>query len=352
MELQNSFIKGADVSHLLQLEDFGAQFYDNGIAKDCLHILKDHGFNAIRIKVWNDPGNPLHFPANQSDPHGYNDKSHAVELAARAFHMGFRIMIDFHYSDWWADPAKQYIPHEWQGLALPDLKEAVYQFTCDVLSVLQMKGVTPEWVQIGNEITNGMMWHMGSTSNWNNLAELLKQGYRAVKTVNNDSKVVLHLDQGGNNEITKTWFDNAVSRGVPFDTIGLSFYPNWHGSLDDLQHNMHDLAARYDTDIIIAETAYPWTAQNGDPQENTYTHTGPLTYEMSPAGQTAFLQELVKRIKACPDNKGIGFFYWEPEMIPVPGAGWKLGEGDQWDNVTLFDFHGNALSSLHAIKDY
>ena len=138
-----SFIKGADVSALLQIEDKGGKFYDNGVQKDCLQILEEHGFNAIRIKVWNDPGNPSYFPANQSDPHGYNNKAHVVELAKRASRMGFKIMIDFHYSDWWADPGKQYTPHAWSGMGVSSTSTALYDYTCDVLSTLKSNGVAP-----------------------------------------------------------------------------------------------------------------------------------------------------------------------------------------------------------------
>jgi arabinogalactan endo-1,4-beta-galactosidase len=347
-----SFTKGADVSTLLQIEDRGGKFYDHGVQKDCLQILEDHGFNAIRIKVWNDPGNPNYYPANQSDPHGYNNAAHVMELAKRASRMGFKIMLDFHYSDWWADPGKQYTPHAWSSMDVSSMSAALYDYTCDVLSALKSNGVIPEWAQVGNEITNGMCWDTGRTSNWNDLARLLKSGCHAVKTVNSSTQVVLHLDHGGNSSMFRAWFDNAIARGVQFDVIGMSYYPQWHGSLTDLQNNMNDLQSRYDKDILIVETAYPWTWQNGDSEANAITSTGLVTYPASAAGQKQFLDDLVERIKAVPDGRGTGFFYWEPEWIPVAGAGWKYGAGNQWDNATLFDFEGNALSSIEAISAY
>jgi arabinogalactan endo-1,4-beta-galactosidase len=346
------FIKGADVSTLLQIEDKGGKFYDHGVLKDGLQILEDHGFNAIRIKVWNDPGNPNYYPANQSDPHGYNNTAHVVELAERAKRKGFRIMIDFHYSDWWADPGKQYTPHAWSSMDVSSMSAALYDYTCDVLSALKSNGVIPEWVQVGNEITNGMCWDTGRTSNWNDLARLLKSGYNAVKAVSSSTQVVLHLDHGGNNSMFRAWFDNAIARGVQFNVIGMSYYTQWHGSLTDLQNNMNDLQSRYDKDIIIVETAYPWTWQNGDSEANAITSTGLVTYPASAAGQKQFLDDLVGRVKAVPNGRGAGFFYWEPQWIPVAGAGWKYGAGDQWDNATLFDFEGNALSSIEAISAY
>jgi arabinogalactan endo-1,4-beta-galactosidase len=346
------FVKGADVSHLLQLEDFGGRFYDGGVPKDLLQILKDHGVNAIRIKVWNDPGNPCCYPANQSDPAGYNNPAHATQLAVRAKNVGFRIMIDFHYSDWWADPGKQTMPHEWEGQNITQLCNSLHTFTHRTLNTLKNNGVIPEWVQVGNEITGGMMWPVGSTDNWDDLAALLKEGYSATKAVDPSIKVVLHYDNGGDNSGCIWWFDQAQSCGVEWDVIGLSYYPQWHGSLSAVGSNMDSLSARYGKDVMIVETAYPWTTKDGDAEPNVTTSTGPVSYPWSSAGQRQFLDDLVGRIKAVPSGRGKGFFYWEPEWIPVEGAGWKYGAGDQWDNVTLFDFDGNALSSLDAYLDY
>ena len=349
---ESILVKGADTSHLLQLEDYGGRFYHQGVQKDLLQILRDCGFNAIRIKVWNDPGNSCCFPADQSDPAGYNNPAHVLELAIRAKAMGFRIMIDFHYSDWWADPGKQHTPHEWEGQDVNQLRSSLYNFTHHVLSILGGNGITPEWVQIGNEISNGMVWPVGSTDNWDNLAALIKEGYLATKAIDPSIKVVLHYDNGCNHSGTAQWFDNAQARGVRWDVIGLSYYPVWHGSLPDLASNMDSISAKYDKEVLVVETAYPWTAQNGDSHPNTYTSTGPVSYPMSPAGQEQFLHDLVTRIKAVPRGRGKGLFYWEPEWIPVEGAGWKYGEGDEWDNVTLFDFHGNALPALDTPLDW
>jgi arabinogalactan endo-1,4-beta-galactosidase len=348
----STFVKGADISHLLQIEDYGGRFYHGGVQKDLLRILKDHGVNAIRIKVWNDPGNPCCYPANQSDPAGYNDPTHVTQLAVRAKNLGFRIMIDFHYSDWWADPSKQYTPHEWEGQDINQLRRSLYSFTHHVLSTLATNNVLPEWVQIGNEISNGMLWPTGSTDNWDNLAALITEGYRATKEIDPLTKVVLHYDNGGNHPGTVCWFDNARARGVQWDAIGLSYYPLWHGSLSDLDDNIDDISARYGREVMIVETAYPWTKQNGDAQPNVWTNTGPVSYPMSPAGQEQFLRDLVGRIKAVPDGRGKGLFYWEPEWIPVEGAGWKYGEGNEWDNATLFGFDGHALASLDAFLDW
>ncbi|TKC81726.1 arabinogalactan endo-1,4-beta-galactosidase [Trinickia terrae] len=345
------FAMGADVSTLLELEDHGARYYDHGVAQDCLHLLRRHGVDSIRIKVWNDPGNPDYFPANQSPAAGYNNAEHVRVLARRAAALGLRVLIDFHYSDWWADPGKQYPPHAWAGKDISETCALLSEYTSDVLHTLRKDGVTPEWVQIGNEITGGMLWPLGRYDQWDNLAQLLTAGRDAVKSVDPRTQVMLHIDSGGNNATSRWWFDNATQRSVPFDVIGLSYYPQWQGSLDDLQNNANDLATRYGKDVIVVETAYPWTTSDGDSEPNTMTNTGSVTYPPTPAGQAQFLDALTGIVKAIPGGRGKGVFWWEPEWIPVAGVGWKVGAGDQWDNNTLFDFHGNALSSLSAFRN-
>ncbi|PHP85476.1 arabinogalactan endo-1,4-beta-galactosidase [Burkholderia sp. AU18528] len=345
------FAMGADISTLPELEAHGAAFFDRGGApRDCLKILRAHGVDSIRIKVWNDPGNPDFFPANQSAAAGYNNAAHAVALAQRAAALGMRILIDFHYSDWWADPGKQYPPHAWAGKNLTETCALLSAYTTDVLRRLQRAGVRPEWVQIGNEITGGMLWPLGRYDQWDNLAQLLKTGHDAVKAVDPRIKVMLHIDSGGDNGKSRWWFDSATQRGVAFDVIGLSYYPQWQGALDDLRDNANDLAVRYDKELIVVETAYPWTTSDGDSEPNAMTNTGSTTFPPSPAGQAQFLAAVVDIVKGVPGNRGKGVFWWEPEWIPTPGVGWKLGAGDQWDNNTLFDFHGHALPSLDAFR--
>ncbi|QNB16970.1 glycoside hydrolase family 53 protein [Paraburkholderia tropica] len=341
---------GADVSTLLELEANGARFYDHGKADDCLRIFKRHGLDAIRIKVWNDPGNPDYFPANQSPATGYNNAKHVRVLARRAAELGLRVLIDFHYSDWWADPGKQYPPHAWAGKDLAQTCDLLGEYTTSVLHMLREEGVRPEWVQTGNEITGGMLWPLGKYDQWDNLATLLKTAHDAVKSVDPNIKHMLHIDSGGDNAKSRWWFDSAVQRGVNFDLIGLSYYPQWQGSLDDLQNNANDLSARYGKDIIVVETAYPWTTSDGDAEPNAMTNTGTATFPPSPQGQSQFFAALTNVVKSIPDGRGKGIFWWEPEWIPTPDVGWKVGGGDQWDNNTLFDFHGHALSSIDVFK--
>lgn len=341
-------IIGADISHLPQLEAAGAQFYDHDAKapEDLLRILKRNGFNRIRLKVWNEPGQYAEFPADQSGPEGYNNPAHVVAMAKRAQAAGLQVMIDFHYSDWWADPGKQTLPLAWRNLDAAAVSEKLYAFTHQVMQQLKEAGVTPAEVQVGNEISNGMLWPLGRVPEWDNLARFIQAGARAVKAVSPESQVVLHLDAGGDNARCQRWFDAMLARGVSFDVIGLSFYPVWHGSLAALQQNMNDLSQRYAKPVIVVETAYPWTTANGDDQNNIYTSTGAETFPMTPAGQQAFLTALWQTVKAVPQQRGAGVIYWEPDFIPQAGAGWKAGAGDEWDNVTLFDFHGRALPGL------
>jgi len=349
------FICGADVSHLLQIEDFGGKFYDRqGREQDCLQILKDHGVNYIRLKLWNKPGLPL------SDPAGYNDKAHVMEMARRVKEMGFKLLLDFHYSDWWADPGKQTMPKDWEGLDFPELEKALYDFTYDVVKSLADQGTTPDMVQVGNEISNGMLWDVAKISDefntdsqWDKFCILLKSGMRAVKDVKSSIRTVIHIERSGDNAASVYFFDNLTKRNVEFDVIGLSYYSIWHGPVSVFSHNVFDLAKRYDKDILIVETAYPYTEENGDDTPNsTSTPYSRLLPEYPPTiqGQANNLQAVASVVKKIPNGKGLGFFYWEPAFIPVEGAGWKYGEGSEWDDQTLFDFNGHALWSLDVFR--
>ncbi|WP_409422237.1 glycosyl hydrolase 53 family protein [Pseudaeromonas sp. ZJS20] len=339
-----AFIRGADVSGLPQLEAQGAHYSDEQGQADLLVILKRNGFNAVRLRVWNQPGQDPRFPANQSGPEGYSSPAQVVAMARRAQALGLEVMIDFHYSDWWADPSKQYIPVAWADMRVPEMTQALADFTRQTLQQLKQAGVTPKWVQLGNEITHGLLWPVGKVPQWDNLAGFLKAGGAAVKEVFPQAQLVLHLDCGGDNRSARRWFDTITGLNVPYDLIGLSFYPVWHGSLAQLTANLTDLQARYHKPLMVVEAAYPWTTQNGDQEQNIYTDTGPETDPMTPAGQAAYLTRLNQAVTAA---GGEGIFYWAPEWIPTPGAGKNAVTG--WDNVTLFDFDGRALPGLKAL---
>ena len=287
-----TFAKGADISWLPQMEASGYVFYGtDGKPQDCFQILKDHGINAIRLRAWVNPSN---------DPQsGHCSTAETMAMAVRAQKWGMRVMIDFHYSDSWADPGQQTKPAAWKGHDFPTLLNDVYTYTYGVMTALKTAGVSPDWVQIGNEIPTGLLLPEGSTANWPQLAQLLNKGHDAVKAVSPQSKVILHVDQGNNRERFRTWFDNAKANGAKYDIIGLSYYPYWLTgnpdytlSVNDLGVNLTELAARYGKEVMVVEAG----GEDTKPQN---------TYDMLVAVQ--------QKVKAVPDQKGLGVFYWEPE---------------------------------------
>ena len=287
-----TFAKGADISWLPQMEATGYKFYnDAGVQEDCFKILKDHGINAVRLRTWVNP--------SDDKINGHCSAAETVAMAVRAKQNGMRVMINFHYSDSWADPGKQHKPAAWKDLNFSELKIALYDYTLDVMKQLKSAGISPEWVQVGNEIPGGMLLPEGSTDNWQQLAQLLNAGYDAVKAVSPSSKIVLHVDQGNHNEKFRWWFDNAAKHNVKYDVIGMSYYPWWlEGkpdytlSINDLGNNMDDMAARYGKEVMVVEVGGEDTqAQN--------------TYDM--------LVAVIKKVKAVPGKKGLGVMYWEPQ---------------------------------------
>jgi len=287
-----SFAKGADISWLPQMEATGYKFYNhNGVEQDCFQILKDHGINTIRLRIWVNP--------SDDRASGHCSKDETVAMAVRAQKWGMRVMIDFHYSDSWADPGKQKKPAAWEGHSFSQLLTDVHDYTFDVMTALKNAGVTPEWVQVGNEIPGGFLLPEGSTDHWGQLVQLLNKGYDAVKEVSPQTKVVLHIDQGNNNSRFRWWFDNAKTNGAKYDVIGMSYYPYWlQGnpdytlSINDLGNNLVDMASRYGKEVMVVEVGGEDTkAQN--------------TYDMLVAVQ--------EKVKAVPKGKGLGVIYWEPE---------------------------------------
>jgi len=242
-------VLGADISFLPQLEDRGMKFYDKGVQKDAIQILKDHGFNYIRLRIFNNPA----ADSGYSPKRGFCDLEHTKQMAKRIKAAGLKFLLDFHYSDTWADPGKQYKPSAWKGLNFSLLKDSVYEFTKKVITELKRQGTAPDMVQIGNEINHGLIWPEGHVKHLDSLAELLNAGTNAVLKVNPSSVMLLHIALGGQNDESVFFINNMLSRGVYFDIIGESYYPKWHGTLDDLKNNLTDLARRYGKDLIVVE---------------------------------------------------------------------------------------------------
>jgi len=333
--------RGVDVSTLKKSEDKGGVYkYANGTTGDALTILNSNGANYVRLKVWVNPAD------------GYNTKTQVLAMAARAKALGMGVLIDFHYSDIWADPGAQNKPAAWSSYTLDQLKSAVYNHTYDVLNALKAQGTPADMVQIGNEINGGMLWSEGSTANWNNLAALLTQGANAAKAVNSSTKVALHLAKGGDDAGARTFFDNAVSHGVPFDLIGLSYYGYWHGPLSDFQTTLDDAAARYGKPVFLAETAYPFRLDSDDSLVNQIDTTAELVsgYPATTAGQSAWLRDVMNVVEAVPNGRGLGVFYWEATWTAVTGNGWDPADatsGNGWENQALFGYDDKALPAMN-----
>src|SRR6185437_5410986 len=242
-------ILGADISFLPQLEARGIKFSDNGVQKDVLEILKDHGFNYIRLRLFVDPAND----SGYSPGKGFCDLPHTLEMAKRIKKAGMKFLLDFHYSDTWADPGKQFKPKAWEGLDFDQLAKKVFDYTTNVLLALKGQGTLPDMVQTGNEINHGILWPTGNVQHLDSLAILLNAGMAAVKKVDPSIVTLLHIALGGQNAESEFFIYNMMKRGVSFDVIGESYYPKWHGMLEDLQTNLDLLHKKYQKPVIVAE---------------------------------------------------------------------------------------------------
>ncbi len=311
---------GADLSFLKQAEAQGTVFKDGGQAKPGLQIFRDHGYNWIRLRLFH---TPTRLP---------NDLAYTISAAQEARKLGFKFLLNYHYSDTWADPGKQTMPKAWEGQSHAELVQAVFAYTRDTIAAFRDAGVLPDMVQVGNEITPGVLWPDGRLpQNWTNFAELLKAGIRGVEAgaaTNRRPRIMLHIDRGGDKAGTRYFFDKLRAHDVPFDVIGQSYYPWWHGSLLDLRENLNFMASEYRKDIILVEVAYCWR-----PTEYT-KQAGP--FPETPEGQREFLDEVHRIVLSTPDHRGIGVFWWEPAV-----TGGLRSRG-------FFDDDGNALPVINV----
>ncbi len=338
-------VRGADISFTLQEEAAGKSYRDGGVVRPIERILADRGANYVRLRVWTAP------------PAGYSTLNSALTLARRAHAVGLRVLLDLHYCDFWADPGKQPTPAAWAGQNLSTLANTVRTYTRDAVTAFARQGTPVAMIQVGNEITNGMLWPLGQIyrsdgEHWAEFATLLKAGIAGAREGNPGLQVMVHIDRGGDNGGSRYFFDRVLAQGVQFDVIGQSYYPFWHGSLAALRTNLNDLSNRYRKDLIVAEASYPWTLNNGDQLGNFITTPGQLpdggAFPATQAGQAAYFEELRTVLAAVPGGRGAGFFVWEPGWLP--GVGWAPGEGNPNDNLTMFDWSGNALPSLRAFR--
>ncbi|MGL5073060.1 MAG: glycoside hydrolase family 53 protein [Aeromonas salmonicida] len=359
------FIKGADLSMLAEVEKHGGTFFDeHGNPQDAMAILKENGFNYIRLRLWVDPKDADGKPYGG----GNNDLATTIELAKRAKANGMKFLLDYHYSDFWTDPARQNKPKAWASMNIDQLTEAVYQHTKTTMDAFAKAGVLPDMVQVGNEINGGMLWPEGKSwgqngGEFDRLAGLLNAGIKAVKEHGDQIKIMLHLAEGTKNDTFIWWFDEITKRKVPFDIIGLSYYIYWNGPMNALQYNMDDISKRYDKDLIVVEAAYGYTTANCDNAENNFTskEADDAGYPATVQGQANYLHDLLQVVTKVPEGRGKGVFYWEPAWLPTQGATWATKAGmkynsDDWkegnarENQSLFDCQGKVLPSIKAFN--
>lgn len=365
-QLQNGqrsdFIMGVDVSTIYEIERSGRKFYDlNGVEKPVMDIFRDNGVNWVRLRIWNDPkdANGNWYGA------GNTDKARVIAMAQQAKALGLHVLIDFHYSDFWADPAHQNKPKAWQSLPDSELAQAVYDYTYEVVSELAEAGAYPDMVQIGNEINGGMLWPTGNSAQ--KAKPFIVQGINAVRDVQQEEdgahiKIMIHRanpEQGVN---TFTSFYNTYN-DLDYDVIGISYYPYWHGSFSNLSNVMNEMASRFGKEIVVAETAYAYTLES-DPKNGIGNIFGPdqqSGYVPGVAGQASAVRDVIAAVAEVENGRGLGVFYWEPAWLPGVDTGWAtvaggayngspLGgpEGSGWSNQAMFNFFGEALPSIEV----
>lgn len=372
-DLADNFIRGMDASSVLVEEASGVKYYNfAGEEQDVFQTLAEAGVNYIRLRVWNDP--------YDAEGHGYgggnNDVAKAIEMGLRATKYGMKVCIDFHYSDFWADPKRQHAPKAWAGMTVEEKADALYAFTVDSLTALLEAGVDVGMVQVGNEINNGMSGETEVPA----IMKLLAAGSRGVRDVSaafgQEMQVTLHYtninDPTGIERVAAMLMRNEID----YDVLGLSYYPFWHGDMENMQAVARKIQSKYGKQVVIAETSYVYTAEDGDGTGNSVSGAGEVVegYPVSVQGQATMIRDIC----AAANEAGVlGVFYWEGVWIPVGeptannssiweqyGSGWAssyAGDYDpedaglyyggcSWDNQAMFDFTGHPLESLNVFK--
>lgn len=325
----SDFAFGADLSFLKQAEDRGKVFKDGTNALPGLQIFHNHSYNWIRLRIFVEPvgGN---LP---------NDLAYTLAMAKDAKKFGYKFLLDFHYANSWADPGKQPVPEAWKDLPHTERVKKVFEYTRDTIAAFRDTGVLPDMVQVGNEVTHGMMWPDGKLpEHWDNFADYIRAGIKGVDAGCGKSprpKIMIHIDQGGSIAKTKFFFDKLNSYKISYDVIGFSYYPWWHGSLMDLRENLAFAANEYGKDIIVVETAYNWR-----PARESSDRTGP--FPETPEGQREFLDEVTRIVMATPNGRGKGIFWWEP----------AVGNRGSLVSRSFFDEAGNSLPVISVFDKY
>ncbi len=365
--LREDFMKGVDISMIDQIEKSGGKFYNvRGEEDDIFNILKEHGVNYVRIRLWNNPT----YEENQYDKNGKliakkgskrgggdNTIETDLRIAKRIKAAGLKFMLDFHYSDFWADPGKQYMPQDWKNLTPAQLEDTVEKFTRETIDRFVASGAAPDSVQIGNELNSGFMWPVGQTWSENpkekigGMKEFMRLLDRASKGVRSSKagdsiKIIIHLADGGKQDLYKYVFDEVKKSKIEYDIIGLSFYPYWHGSLADLKANLEMISKRYGKEMAVVETAYAFTEENGDSQGNVFQIYSDDAHGYVPSvqGQATEIRDIIATVSSV--KGGCGVFYWEADSILAKGANLSATEGNTWENQAMFSFDGKVLPSM------
>ncbi|MBP5284087.1 MAG: glycosyl hydrolase 53 family protein [Treponema sp.] len=365
--LRDDFMKGVDISMIDQIEKSGGKFYNaRGEVQDVFEILKEHGVNYVRIRLWNKPV----YESDQYDKNGKltakkgermgggnNDLETDLRIARRIKAAGLKFMLDFHYSDFWSDPGKQFMPQDWKNLTPKDLEDTVEKFTRDTINRFTKEGCTPDSVQIGNELNSGFMWpvgqlwsedpsvKIGGMKQFTRLLDRCSKGVRSAEG-GDKIKIIVHLADGGKQDLYKWIFDEVKKAKIDYDIIGLSFYPYWHGSMDDLKANLEMISKRYGKEMAVVETAYAFTEEDGDFQGNVFQVYSDEAHGYVPSvqGQATEIRDIIATVSGV--KGGCGVFYWEADSILWPGAHLSKTEGNTWENQTLFSFDGKVLPSM------
>jgi arabinogalactan endo-1,4-beta-galactosidase len=323
------FAFGADLSFLKQAEDRGFVFKDGTNATPGLQIFRNHGYNWVRLRIFVEP-------VSNNLP---NDLKYTMAMAQDAKKLGYKFLLDFHYANSWADPGKQPTPGAWIGLSHKERVEKVFEHTRDTIAAFRDAGLLPDMVQVGNEVTHGMLWPDGKLpDNWDHFADYIRAGVKGVGAgggTNAPPKIMIHIDQGGSIARTKYFFDRFNRYKIPYDIIGFSYYPWYHGTLMDLRDNLAFAARTYHKDIIVVETAYNWR-----PSRDGAARPGP--FPETPEGQREYLDELARVVMDTPDGRCKGLFWWEPA---AGNRGSLVARG-------FFDENGNSLPVISVFDKY
>ena len=354
-----SFYLGADISALAQIEQRGGVYMDGDKPGDALAIFRKNGWTCFRLRIWVDPRD------------GVNGLEYTTRLAKRIKDAGGTFMLDFHYSDWWADPQKQNKPKAWAGLSFDDLVRRTESYTEQVIKTLKDAGATPDFVQIGNEITGGTLWPdaqvkvpmstvkvfsgdvtvitppepYDDVKQWGRLIRVLKAasaGVRAATVPRDHVRIIVHIDCGGDWPVTKWYFDHLTQAGVDFDVIGQSFYPNWHGTIQNLRDNLRETINYYHKDVMVVEAAYP--SKQVRVSEGAAKN---MIWPMTPEGQEKFLADVIEAVKSAPEGRGMGVNYWHPEATYMTNA---VGRWNGPDANSLFDGKGYPLPAMGVMN--